>query len=497
MGLLLAISFAILAGACVTAAVASWQRSGARRRPARSVDSSLRSERRPSIGRSRDHEGVLLCSIDQLAQINAVAGHDVGDEVIELVAARLRAELLADLVSHRIEPVAGGLLLVTARSLPTSRDLALLADRLLVVARRPIETSDATPPSIAPPSIAPPSIAERSVTERSVTERSITLSIGMAGPGSEETAAALLEDADIARHQAKADGGDRRVVFSDELRAAAVSRMAVENELRKALQREELEVHYQPIVNAGSGKVDRFEGLVRWNHPTRRLLFPAAFLDVAVRAGLIEELGRYVLERACRQACRWTELTGRPITVSVNIDRAQLVAGERLVHAVGAALAETGLAPAQLELELPALSSIPDVEGEGDSDGIATSLGRLAALGVRLSLDSVRADQIGLDTVRRALDQYGWRSLLSTVKIDRSAVEHIAEVAGIGSAPDMLDCIVVGIEWPEQIPPVLEMPGVAEGGWYLQGFGLHRPAAPARLDQLLAPASSELDALSR
>jgi len=274
--------------------------------------------------RNNNLVGVLLLDLDRLKVVNDSIGHSAGDEVLAAVADRLRLTVRE---GDTVGRFGGDEFIVVSSGVPAIRDLTLLADRILEALREPAVLSDESSQMIS---------------------ASIGIAYVAAGEGDAES---LLRDADVAMYKAKEAGGGRYVVFDSDLREQAVARLEVERELRRAIRTGQLHVHYQPIVNAETGGVDRLEALVRWEHPVRGMMSPGAFLSVAAESGLIVDVGEHVLRESCRQAASWTAAVGSPVMVSVNVAERQLI-DTGLLDLVRRVLAETGLDPAQLELEL-------------------------------------------------------------------------------------------------------------------------------------------------
>jgi EAL domain-containing protein (putative c-di-GMP-specific phosphodiesterase class I) len=244
----------------------------------------------------------------------------------------------------------------------------------------------------------------------------VTASIGVAvsRPGEERpvNAELLIRDADAAMYRAKESGRARCVLFDAEMRAGAARRLEVERELRHALERDELALYYQPVVSLRSGEISGLEALVRWRHPERGLLDPGDFVSIAEDSGMIEPIGRWVQERACRQALEWHHLRpdSRPLDVAVNLSARQ-VAQRDFAAGVEEIIARTGLDPVHLRLEITE-SVLVD-----ESTTAIASLERLNELGVRLVLDDFGTGYSSL--------AYLHRFPFHALKIDRSFVEAL------------------------------------------------------------------------
>ena len=213
-------------------------------------------------------------------------------------------------------------------------------------------------------------------------------------------------------YRAKEGGRARCVLFDAEMRAGAMRRLEVERELRHALDRDELALHYQPVVNLRTGEITGLEALVRWRHPERGLLDPAEFVSIAEDSGLIEPIGRWVQERACRQALEWHQLRpdARPLDVAVNLSARQ-VAHRDLPATVEEIIARTGLDPVHLRLEITESVLVEE------SATAISSLEALNELGVRLVLDDFGTGYSSL----AYLNRFPFHAL----KIDRSFVDAL------------------------------------------------------------------------
>jgi diguanylate cyclase (GGDEF)-like protein len=209
----------------------------------------------------------------------------------------------------------------------------------------------------------------------------IGTSIGIAlYPGDGTDAETLLSHADAALHQAKAQGRGTLRFFSPEMTSRAKHRLTLDAELRRALERQELRLHYQPQVHLVSGEIVGVEALVRWQHPERGMIAPAEFIPLAEESGLVVQIGDWVLHEACRQIRQWSGVGLKPRQMAVNVSAVQLNRGG-LVESIKDALEKTGIAPEQLELEITESCVMLD------RDRSFKSLAEVKALGVRLSID--------------------------------------------------------------------------------------------------------------
>jgi EAL domain-containing protein (putative c-di-GMP-specific phosphodiesterase class I) len=209
-----------------------------------------------------------------------------------------------------------------------------------------------------------------------------SIGIGVARPSGQRSASAelLIRDADAAMYRAKEGGRARCVLFDAEMRASAIRRLEVERELRHALDRDELALHYQPVVSLRTGEIAGLEALVRWQHPQRGLLLPGRFLPVAERGGLIIPIGRWALMQACHAAAAWPDGPAGPLGVAVNVHPDQL-RDPRLTEDVRRALDASGLPAARLTLEITESAVILDPRAA------AGTLGRLRDMGITIAVD--------------------------------------------------------------------------------------------------------------
>lgn len=292
-----------------------------------------------------------------------------------------------------------------------------------------------------------------------------------------ERAADVLRDAALATNRARGRGRKRRAVFQTQMRVEDTRFMAMVSELHNAIQERQFRLHYQPIISLGTRTLSGFEALVRWEHPRRGLVSPDQFIPVAEDTGLIEPLGRWVLEEACRQMVEWQRehRQASPLNVSVNLSNKQF-ADEDLEGRVAKILADTGLQADRLKLEVTESAILEN------QDEAARVLGRLKDHGVRVSLDDFGTGYSSFS--------YLCSLPYDTLKIDRSFVSRIGEE---GENTDVIHAIIV-------LAHNLRMEVVAEGVeneiqaaqlksmWceYAQGFYFARPLAPKDASALIA-----------
>lgn len=339
--------------------------------------SQLQSRLRDAVENGLDL-AVVSVDLDRFKSVNDTLGHAIGDKLLKKVAERLAAMLDAHDVAARL----GGDEFVVLRMGRHSREaLALLADHIIAALARGYEIE-----------------GYRIV---------VGASVGVAVSGEDgRTGDDLLRNSDLALYRAKADGKGRFRFFEPAMDAALQTRRMLELDLRDALQREELTVHFQPLVDMASARVVGCEALARWTHPQRGPISPAEFIPVAEETGLILALGEFVLRAACREAAHWDP----EMIIAVNLSTVQFRASG-LVDQVRRAIADAGLAPHRLELEITESILIDD------KDSAMRILAELRALGVRIALDDFGTGYSSL--------AYLSSFPFDKIKIDRSFVRDV------------------------------------------------------------------------
>ena len=408
--------------------------------------------------RHHQHLATLFIDLDRFKIINDTLGHTVGDLLLTHVAERLSDSVRqSDSVSrhadhepmHALARLGGDEFTILLTALPQPEDAGRVARRIL-------------------DSLAHPFSIEGH-------EIFISASIGISiFPSDGSTVEALLKNADTAMYHAKEQGRNNCQFYSSGLNAAAAERLDLENELRRALEREEFVVFYQPKLNIHSRRILGAEALVRWKHPKRGLVPPGVFLNAAIDTGLIRSMDEWVLHEACRQVKAW-EKAGLPaITISANVSNS-LFHGRTLPTTVADALRDSGLNPAQLELELTESIAMRDVEAS------VTMLEGLRTMGVRLSIDDFGTGYSSLSYLQRfplsrlKIDQSFVRDLLTNennVKITRAiiAMAHSLNLAVLAE----------GVETEGQLARLRE-----EGCDEVQGYLFSRPVCAEDFEKLL------------
>ena len=396
-------------------------------------------------------EALMLFDLDRFKLVNDRLGHVMGDALIRAVADRVRTIVMPSDVVARL----GGdeFALVVGRASPD--ELRELTETLMSHLNAPYEIGDY--------------------------QVSITISVGFALAQGQD-GKQLMGCADAALHAAKVAGGGRSRFYDEALRAAVEDGKMMEDELREALRRGDLEVFYQRQVETNDELIVGVEALVRWNHPERGYISPTLFIPVAERTGLIEPLGRWVLATACKDAVSWP----LPIKVSVNLSAVQLGRAD-LADTVLGALAAAGLPPERLDLELTE-SLLVD-----NDELVRATLGRLRGVGIKISLDDFGTGYSSLSYLKVfAIDK---------VKIDQSFVRDLADDrhstavirAVVSLARDLgLRVNAEGVETNEQLK-ILHLLGCDEVQGYLHG----RPEPSPAIEASLARQRSRLTARVR
>jgi diguanylate cyclase (GGDEF)-like protein/PAS domain S-box-containing protein len=416
-----------------------------------------------ALANARRHHrqlGVLSLDLDQFKRINDTLGHACGNELLVEVARRLTAALRqGDLVSsaeaglESAEGVArldGDEFSLLISELAHYHDAAKVARRLLEELRKPIRAGGQ--------------------------EVFVTASIGMAlYPLDGEDADSLMKNAGAAMHFAKEQGRDNYQFYSRAMNATALEKLSMESQLRKALEREEFLLHFQPKIRASTGRIVGLEALIRWKHPELGIVPPSQFIPVAEESGLIVPIGDWVLRAACAQNQAWREGGYPPVHVAVNIAMPHFRHGN-LVASIAEALQRTRLDPSLLEIELTESMLMQSVEVTLET------LHRLRDMGVRLAIDDFGTGYSSLSYLKRFP--------LHTLKIDRSFVkdlprdaEDVAITKAIIAMAHSLRLAVVaeGVETPEQLA-FLQQHGCDE----VQGFLFSRPVSADDFGALLA-----------
>ena len=418
------------------------------------VERALLRAARAREGGAAEHVAVVFLDLDDFKAVNDSLGHAEGDRLLEAVAGRL---LKATRGCDTVARLGGDEFAVLLDGMAARDDAGAVVQRITSALRAPV-----------------------ALTAKEVTAScSLGLAHATPGDGPDE----LLRNADVAMYRAKAAGKSRHAVFEPAMHAAVLERVELEADLRRAVERGELTLVYQPLVELATGRLLSFEALVRWHHPRRGLVAPALFVPLAEDTGLIAGVGRWVLRAACAQLAAWAAEPGlADVGVGVNVSGRQ-IDDPGFVADVAAVLAETGLAPARLTLE------ITESVIMREPDATLERLHALKALGVRLAIDDFGTGYSSLS--------YLQRFPVDALKIDKSFVDGVgrggsdaALARTIVALAEMLRIrsVAEGIERADQRAQLAAL-GCDVGQGYLFArplapddavrlFGAARPAAP-------------------
>ncbi|PYS91974.1 MAG: GGDEF domain-containing protein [Acidobacteria bacterium] len=389
---------------------------------------------------------VLFLDLDRFKMINDSLGHTVGDQLLVTIARQLEGCLRA---GDTVARLGGDEFAILLNDIAHFDDAIRVAERVLRELKLPFNLDGH--------------------------EVFTTASIGIALSNNRyETAEDVLRDADTAMYRAKAEGKARYEVFDMVMHARVVALLQLENDLRRAIERAEFCLHYQPIVALTDGRVTGFEALVRWQHPERGLIQPAEFIPVAEETGLIIPLGRWVLRAACAQMKRWQALSPQhgQLKLSVNLSGKQFAQAD-LCEQIEHTLAVTNFDPRCLQLEITESVLMENARS------IVPMLSRLRDLGVELAIDDFGTGYSSLSYLRRFPIQ--------TLKIDRSFImrdddenREIVRTIILLARNMRKDVIAEGVETPAQLA-TLRLLACA----YAQGYLFSPPQDVAQTEQLL------------
>jgi diguanylate cyclase (GGDEF)-like protein/PAS domain S-box-containing protein len=399
--------------------------------------------------RTERHTGVLFVDLDDFKIVNDSLGHRLGDQLLVAVAQRLRACVRPGDTAARL---GGDEFILLLEDLTGEQDATIVAERFLEHLQAPFVLGGQ--------------------------EVFVGASVGVAvSPSTGKLADDLLREADVAMYVAKMKGKRAYVVFDPDMEARPRERLALETDLRRALERDEFRLHYQPIVELESGRIGGVEALLRWEHPERGLVPPADFIPLAEATGLIVPIGSWVLHEACRQMHVWQmqNPSASDLVMSVNLAARQFL-DPGLVEDVAAALRASGLEPSCLKLEI--------TESAAMEAGIGTiqTLQALKGLGTQLAIDDFGTGYSSLSYLKRFP--------VDTLKIDRSFVDGLGDdpqdtaivQSVIGLARTLsLSVTAEGIETVQQLRE-LQALRCEEG----QGYYFSRPQPATMLNSLFA-----------
>jgi diguanylate cyclase (GGDEF)-like protein len=396
--------------------------------------------------------GLMFVDVDHFKVINDTLGHDAGDRLLEEVARRLTAALRPSDAVCRF----GGDEYAIVFDAPSNRDDARhIAERVIAAIRTPIL------------------IDEREIY--------LTASAGIAlCPENANETQSLLRQADTAMYHAKEAGRNTYRFFTDDMRLRAQKRLSIEQSLRRALDREELVLLYQPVVSPGDARIEAFEALLRWNHPELGIVMPDEFIPIAEETGLIVPIGEWVLHKACEEARQW-RADGKPLGIAVNVSGRQLREGD-LFRIVRDAMARNGIGRDQLTLEITELALVDGSHTTRDK------LHRIDELGVHLAIDDFGSGYSSMSYLRRFP--------VRTLKIDRSLVhgvpgdrdgEAIVEAIVAMCRSLSLGIVAEGVETLAQASYLSRYKPIAAQGYYFS-----RPLPADEVTALLRSASGTI-----
>ncbi|MDF3037116.1 MAG: hypothetical protein K0S28_2390, partial [Paucimonas sp.] len=398
--------------------------------------------------RSQESAAVLFIDLDQFKTINDSLGHDVGDLLLIEVAGRLKSAVRdEDTVARQ----GGDEFIVLLPNIARAHDAGMLGEKLLEVLTQPYRVNG--------------------------NELHVSASIGIAiSPDDGQDVDTLLKCSDIAMYHAKENGRNNCQFFTPKMNDTAAERHQMGLELRHALARNELRLHYQPILSAVDGNLIGMEVLLRWQHPLRGLISPTRFVPLAEETGLIVPIGEWVLETACRQAKAWRKQGFHVPRMSINLSARQFHS-KHLFATIVRVLDETGIEASLIELEITEGILIQN------TDDVIETLFRLKEMGLHVSIDDFGTGYSSLSYLKRFP--------IDTLKIDRSFITDVpkdADDAAIVTAIIALahslrmDVIAEGVEQAEQLAFLRQ-----QGCDHYQGFFFSRPVAAFEMEALLSP----------
>jgi diguanylate cyclase (GGDEF)-like protein len=417
---------------------------------------SLRGRLADSLSAAGRHDcrfAVIMLGIDRFAEINKMQGHEVGDRLLQLFAKRLQQNSRQRTILGRFSD---DKFVVAEIVEHPSRDAATLVSRIQEEMCKPFALDDMS--------------------------LEITVSAGIAlFPADAVDADTLLKNAALALRQARTEGRGSHRFFEAAMDRALRAKLVMEQDLSKALEKREFELHYQPLVDLTCNEITGFEAFLRWKHPTRGMLFPGEFLPLAEEVGLINAIDEWALQEACKQAMQWP----RTLALAVNFSESRF-RSPNLMNSIGKSLASTGLAPDRLQIE------VTEKVLHGNGQEALKILRKLSDLGVRVVLDDFGAGFSSLSYLR----QFPFHK----VKIDRSFIAGLSEhgdsrviirtLARLGTGLRMATA-AEGVETKEQLDIVR-----AEGCTEMQGHYFSPPKPAEEISRLLLMrATSKTEAL--
>ncbi|MBY0295501.1 MAG: EAL domain-containing protein [Methylobacterium sp.] len=381
---------------------------------------------------------LLTLDLDRFKLVNDTLGHGMGDELLRRVAQRLQRVVRdGDLVAR----LGGDEFAILKCGATDLGAIQPVAERVIDILTRPF------------------------LIDGHILNVGTSIGIALA-PSDGASPEQLMRNADLALYGAKEDGRGGYRMFEDDMNARMQARRTLELDLRRAIARQEFELHYQPQVDAQSGRYDGAEALIRWHHPERGLVSPAQFIPLAEETGLINAIGEWVLRTACAEARTWPD----DLTVAVNLSPVQF-RDARLVAMIRSILAETGLPGTRLEIEITESTLMQDEERT------FAVLGELRADGIRISMDDFGTGYSSLSTLHRfpfdkiKIDQ----SFVRRVPHDRDSAAIVRAIATLGASLG-IKTTAEGVETDQQSRFIAD-----EGCDQIQGYLVSRPVPAAHI----------------
>jgi len=389
----------------------------------------------------KDLVAVFYLDLDNFKSVNDTLGHPMGDALLKQVAVRMEDAVDGNLIAR----LGGDEFAVIINDVQSPAAITTIAEQLTQAFAESFQIDGHVMPTAT--------------------------SIGIAvAPQDGDTAEELMKNADLALYRAKQEGKGCYHFFEQEMDELARKRRETEIDLKTAIEEGQFELHYQPLFNTQEQRINGFEALIRWNHPTRGLVSPLDFIPLAEETGLIVQIGEWVIKEACNQAAKWPE----HLRIAVNVSPVQFRT-KGLNSVLLQALGQSGLAPGRLELEITESLLIENVAET------LTSLHSLREIGIRVALDDFGTGYSSLSYLRSfPFDKIKIdRSFVVDILSDKGSAAIIQAITGLATALDM-DTIAEGVEIDEQVDML-----VKNGCNNIQGFLLSRPVPIGEVDRLI------------
>lgn len=400
---------------------------------------SLNTELQRLINSSHRHDrrfGVLFIDLDYFKEVNDTLGHEAGDQLLRIVADRLQNSIRASDFACRL---GGDEFVVLITEVDSTNGVNNVVDKLLKEFRNPITI------------------------QGSVVHTSLSVGISLF-PQDGDDATTLLQCADSALYQAKAEGRDNAQFHRPELTRKLRQRISLENELKQAIEQEQFEIYYQPVVPTSSNIAFRAEALIRWRHPTKGIILPGEFIGLTEESGLIVPMGRWVIDKGCQDATKWPNINGKKICLSINVSIRQFRLDD-IIDTVSKALQQSKLAPERLCLEISEQLLVHD------TTKTLKMIIELKNIGVEIAIEDFGIGFSSLSYIRRFQPQKIKidKALVQTIGISEQDNNLVAAVIAMGLNLDMT-VIAEGVETEEQRNHL-----VKQGCKYIQGYLYAQP----------------------